>query len=266
MFPLSLKLKTHKSEVSLPHCLGLALLFETAFCLILSTQMPSTTKTEPMPQPKAVTVLIKAPIKKKTAAPATSPTSSHENKPQTKTEHSSKKAPLVQKTAPPSHIEPSKKSEKATETKEKKQKKTQEKKKTTISEPQEEAAPLMKNLAAPKASDNTKTASQHQTLNIEDTLSISELDNFKKQLARCWTMPPQVGEPIVVTLEVHALASGSISEVKVVSPKPTNAAERRAVKLAKATFVHPDCTPLDLPKERYNQWQSFFINFSPKEM
>jgi len=41
---------------------------------------------------------------------------------------------------------------------------------------------------------------------------------------------------------------------------------RAAAESAMRAVLNPRCNPLKLPREKYDVWKSFILNFNPKEM
>ena len=103
---------------------------------------------------------------------------------------------------------------------------------------------------------------EFEAKDISETLTISELDAFRQQISRCWTLPIKASQNIPVQLEVTANPDGSIESITVLEPTTQPTIDIKiAVKNAKRAFDHPDCQNLSLPKERYNQWKVFRVIF-----
>ncbi|GEM_PF-2051828 len=124
---------------------------------------------------------------------------------------------------------------------------------------------ILKNLAQPpsaKEKEEVKEEVIETPHDIADTLTLSELDTFRQQLSRCWVMPINSEQNIPVTILVSATPEGKVESTKVIEPlNATHPDTAIAINNAQRTFHHPDCIPLSLPKERYNQWKTFHITF-----
>jgi hypothetical protein len=108
----------------------------------------------------------------------------------------------------------------------------------------------------------------HAPLSMQ--LTQSELGALQQQLGRCWDLPASAkdAQNLVVYLDVvvnpdRTVASAEIVDQGRMSSDPTYAAAARA---AKRAVLSPACTPLDLPPEKYQEWQEMNIRFDPKEM
>jgi len=126
---------------------------------------------------------------------------------------------------------------------------------------------LLKNLADQDTMDEESDKKVMETTadpihDIADQLTISELDAFKQQLARCWVLPINAAQNIPVHLAVSMNTDGTVANVNVMEPTPPFSPDVTvAVNNATHTFNHPDCYTLNLPKERYQQWKKFRIIF-----
>ena len=130
------------------------------------------------------------------------------------------------------------------------------------------AEDILKNLAEqqeknePEAEPEKEEPIDTEPKDIAETLTLSELDSFKQQIARCWTLPIKEAQNIPILLEVTAKPDGSIANVKVLDPATRPTIDVKiAVNNAIRAFDHPDCQKLSLPKERYSQWKLFRVIF-----
>jgi len=106
--------------------------------------------------------------------------------------------------------------------------------------------------------------------NIDDKLSLSELDALKRQLSRCWNLPAGAknAEDLAVTLEVSVGPDCIVrkAEIQDSGRMQKDPFFKAAAESARRALKHPDCTPLLLPKDQFENWQNFTIIFDPKEM
>jgi hypothetical protein len=147
--------------------------------------------------------------------------------------------------------------------------------------PQKSVNAILNNLtkAAPQDSD-PDTPPQPPTKNVAKAsgaqaplsanLTASEMDALQQQLARCWNLPASAkdAQNLVVDLDVTVNPDRTVAHAEVVdqgrmASDPTYAAAARA---ALRAVRMPACTPLALPPEKYQEWQSMNIHFDPKEM
>lgn len=104
---------------------------------------------------------------------------------------------------------------------------------------------------------------------VSANLTSAEMDALRQQLARCWNLPTSAknAQDLVVDLDVtvnpdRTVASAAIVDQGRMSDPIYAAAARSALRAVRA----PECTPLELPPEKYQEWQSMSIRFDPKEM
>lgn len=106
--------------------------------------------------------------------------------------------------------------------------------------------------------------------NISDKLTISELDALRQQLQRCWNVPAGAlnANELAVVVKVTMGPDAIVRHVEIVDSARMQRDPyfRTAAESAKRALFSPKCTPLKLPKDRYDQWQTFEITFNPKEL
>ncbi len=101
-------------------------------------------------------------------------------------------------------------------------------------------------------------------------LTISEFDALRQQLARCWNVPAGArdAESLVIEVKVAvskdkiATSASVVDQLKYNSDTFFRAAADSAVRAVRA----PQCTPLELPDDKYDAWKSMIIVFDPREM
>jgi len=105
---------------------------------------------------------------------------------------------------------------------------------------------------------------------LSANLTASELGALSQQLARCWNLPASAkdAQSLIVDLDVTINPDRTVSTARVVdqgrmASDPAYAAAARA---AMRAVRMPQCTPLELPPDKYQEWQSMNIHFDPKEM
>ena len=106
--------------------------------------------------------------------------------------------------------------------------------------------------------------------NIENEnmiLSISEIDLLRQQLSACWNAPAgaviERGMKVTISSKIKqnmTVLGNSIRIVDTNIPK-SNAFYGPITDSAMRTLLNPECTPLKLPKEKYNLWKNLTITF-----
>lgn len=216
---------------------------------------PPPIEEKPQPAPKALEkpeptkekaeVKEEAPVEKITPAEVTKPTPP-------------KKAPKKPKDKPKPKPEP-KKEEKQEEVEKPKDKNT-----TTG------FASVLKNLADTQPVDTSKdgpTLTQSPTV---DRVTAGELGAFQRQIQGCWSLLPGAAnaESIAVNLTINVNKDRTVRDVQITDTTryQSDAVFRAAADNAMRALRHPDCTPLELPIYKYDEWKTITINFDPKGM
>ncbi|HWA44728.1 MAG TPA: energy transducer TonB [Hypericibacter adhaerens] len=146
--------------------------------------------------------------------------------------------------------------------------------------PQEDAlASLLKNVEKLKEEpDQTQTQPQptqqpaqpQPQQNLSDApLTISEIDEIRRQLAQCWNIPAGArdAENLAVEIRVMFNPDGSVARAEIVdtSRMASDTFYRTAAESAYRAVL--TCSPLQrMPVKKYNTWKIVTLNFDPKEM
>ena len=103
--------------------------------------------------------------------------------------------------------------------------------------------------------------------NESAVLSISEIDLLRQQLSSCWNAPAgAVIEPgMIVSISAKVLQNMKVASnsVRIVDTNiaKTNPFYGPITDSAMRTLLNPECTPLKLPKDKYNLWKNLTITF-----
>lgn len=119
-----------------------------------------------------------------------------------------------------------------------------------------------------QAEQDESSTADHAANNIGE-LSITELDLIRRQLEQCWNRPAGAkdGKDLNVDIKVEINPDATVrSAVIVKTSKPLSDPYMRAVaESAKRAVQNPKCSPLKLPLDRYEQWKTVTIVFTPRE-
>lgn len=100
----------------------------------------------------------------------------------------------------------------------------------------------------------------------DQTLSESEMDALRRQIARCWSPPlGSVGaDDLVVRVQMNLAEDGSLRG----GPSVINSSGNPAFGAAADSAVRAvrRCAPYSLPFEKYSAWADVIVNFDPREM
>jgi len=148
--------------------------------------------------------------------------------------------------------------------------------------PAEDFASVLKNLTkekpqqptdqppVPQAKAKPVRASGAQA-SLSANLTASELSALSAQLARCWSLPATAkdAQDLVVDIDVTVNPDRTLAGPPSVADQGRMASDpafRAAAMSAMRALRNPLCTPLELPPDKYNEWQTMTIHFDPKEM
>lgn len=104
---------------------------------------------------------------------------------------------------------------------------------------------------------------------LADQLSTSELDVVKAQIEACWNVPVGARDAQNLTPEFRVTmnADGTVRSAQLLNTDRMNDPFfQAAAESANRALLNPQCQPLKLPPDKYDQWQTFTITFDPKDM
>lgn len=123
-----------------------------------------------------------------------------------------------------------------------------------------------------KARKKPKKPVQEISYQVEEVAQISSADEdrIRKQFIPCWNVlgGARDADKITVDIEIRARPDGTISEAVILDKFRAikDPVFRAAAASALRAVKNPKCQPLNLPKEKYRQWQKFILRFNPRDM
>jgi outer membrane biosynthesis protein TonB len=147
--------------------------------------------------------------------------------------------------------------------------------------PAESFDSVLKNLTKAKAQEPTDQPPVPQAKNpprratgaqapISANLTASELAALSAQLGRCWSIPAAAkdAQDLVIDIDVTVNPDRTLAGAPVIDDQSrmSDPAFRAAAMAAVRALRNPQCSPLELPPDKYEEWQSMTIHFDPKEM
>ncbi len=112
----------------------------------------------------------------------------------------------------------------------------------------------------------TTQAGQGLSSGTDMTLSISEIDALRRQIAQCWSPPIGVLDAgaMVVKLDIAFNPDGTLTR----NPELLNPSGQEIFMIAAEAAIRAviSCQPYSLPPEKYDLWQEVHVNFDPREM
>ena len=105
---------------------------------------------------------------------------------------------------------------------------------------------------------------------LSDRLTISEEDALRRQLSQCWNMPvgARDAENLIVEVLINVNQDRTVASAEIVDRGRYNSDGyfRAAADAAMRAVRHPNCTPLLLPPDRFEQWKTIRFFFDPRDM
>jgi hypothetical protein len=106
---------------------------------------------------------------------------------------------------------------------------------------------------------------------IAANLTASEMDALSQQLRQCWSLPATAkdAQDLIVDVDITVNPDRTLSAAPRVVDQGRMAADpafRAAAMAAVRAFRMPQCSPLALPPDKYQEWQNMTVHFDPKEM
>lgn len=106
--------------------------------------------------------------------------------------------------------------------------------------------------------------------NFSTVMSMTDMDALRAQLAQCWSIPAGARDSQDLNVDVRV----TVNQARVVTSAEivdqgryhSDTFFRAAADSVLRAINSPDCTPLNLPPEKYDQWHEMTINFNPREM
>lgn len=132
--------------------------------------------------------------------------------------------------------------------------------------PSEESAPQVQK---EKQSDNASETSG-QIAPLGDRITVNERDAVIRQLSGCWNVMAgaKYAEDLVVAVRLYMNADRTVNRAIILDRGRYNndPVFRAAADAAVRATRNPNCSPLLLPPDKYEQWKSIVINFDPRDM
>ena len=105
---------------------------------------------------------------------------------------------------------------------------------------------------------------------VGEVLTATQIDLIRQAIRKCWHFPAGLknAEDLIVDIEMELDQEGNVTKAKIVdtSRMNTDPDYRTAAENAYRAVLDPECNPLPLPKEKYEEWKNLELSFNPKEM
>lgn len=105
---------------------------------------------------------------------------------------------------------------------------------------------------------------------LAQKLSLSERDALIQQIRNCWNVPvgARDAQNIAVEISLEINADRTVQRAVIVDQARYNQDGffRAMADSAIRALKNPQCTPLALPPEKYQEWHEMIFNFNPRDM
>jgi hypothetical protein len=145
-----------------------------------------------------------------------------------------------------------------------------------IEDTEDDFLKVLKNLQDVKQKQVKKETDDHDLrkpsllTSLSDSMTSGEMEAVKEQLAMCWNVATgaRFAEEIVVKVKIFVNPDRKVRDVQIVDMAryKNDSFFRAAADSAINAIYDPRCTPLNLPPDKYKQWEVININFDPREM
>jgi hypothetical protein len=105
---------------------------------------------------------------------------------------------------------------------------------------------------------------------VGETLTASQIDLVRQTIRKCWHFPSGLKDAanLVVDIKMELDKDGNVKRAEIVDNgrMSTDSNYKIAAENAYRAVLDPDCNPLPLPKEKYEEWKDLELSFNPKDM
>lgn len=120
-------------------------------------------------------------------------------------------------------------------------------------------------------SDKTEpTQASRSVGQLSDKLSMTDEEALRRQIERCWVVPvgARDAQNLIVEVRVEVGPDRIVRSVQIVDQGRygNDPFFRAAADAARRAMQNPQCQPLLLPPEKYQQWRVMTLRFDPKDM
>ncbi|MBU0795942.1 MAG: energy transducer TonB, partial [Alphaproteobacteria bacterium] len=124
---------------------------------------------------------------------------------------------------------------------------------------------------APQSPQQQRQSPQTSRLNDPTRdLSMSEMDAVRQQIAQCWNVPAGArdAQELIVDIFVVMNPDATVREARIVNSGrgSSDPFYRSASESALRAVLNPRCSPLKLPRDKFDTWKTMTLSFNPKDM
>jgi len=105
---------------------------------------------------------------------------------------------------------------------------------------------------------------------LSNRLTITEEDLLRRQMQQCWNMPigARDAQKLIVEVIIDVNQDRTVQHAEVVDQARmmSDSFFRAAAEAALRALRNPQCSPLALPADKYEQWKRIDFTFDPRDM
>jgi outer membrane biosynthesis protein TonB len=105
---------------------------------------------------------------------------------------------------------------------------------------------------------------------VGDVLTTTQIDLVRQKISKCWHFPAGLknAEDLIVDIRMQLARDGSVKQAEIINKArmKTDSNFRTAAENAYRAVLDPNCNPLPLPPDKYEEWKDLELSFNPKEM
>ena len=139
-----------------------------------------------------------------------------------------------------------------------------------MDEDQEFLKSVKKVISEKKDAEIESAENNSRDYDVRKILSISEVISLRQQLESCWIIPvgAKNAENLIVELKVFMNSDATVKHVEIVDKRRMNKDTffRTAAESARRAVQNPACSPLNLPRNKYDKWKVMTLIFNPKDI
>ncbi len=105
---------------------------------------------------------------------------------------------------------------------------------------------------------------------VGEVLTATQIDLIRQTIRKCWHFPAGLknAEELAVDIKMELMEDGTVKSAEIVDKARMQSDPdfKIAAENAYRAVLDPECNPLPLPKEKYNEWKDLELTFNPKDM
>lgn len=105
---------------------------------------------------------------------------------------------------------------------------------------------------------------------VGNVLTATQVDIIKQTISKCWHFPVTLknAEDLIVDIRMKLAPDGTVQSAEVLDKARMNNDSdfRIAAENAHRAVLDPNCNPLPLPTDKYDEWKELELRFNPKDM